>query len=86
MAKNAVVQVRVDKATKSKAQHILNALGMRLSEAISLYLRQIILHKGIPFDLKIPDKLTAETLAKSDKGDDLHEVSSVDELFAELDA
>jgi len=85
MGKKAVIQIRVDEATKSKTQDILDTLGMRLSEAVLLYLRQIILHKGIPFEVRIPNKLTAETLAKSEKGLDLHEVSSVDELFAELD-
>lgn len=81
MGKKAVIQIRVDEATKSKTQDILDTLGMRLSEAVLLYLRQIILHRGIPFEVRIPNKLTAETLAKSEKGLDLHEVSSVDELF-----
>ncbi len=33
-----------------------------MSEAISLYLAQITLHKGIPFEVKIPNALTARTL------------------------
>jgi transcriptional regulator with XRE-family HTH domain len=39
----------------------------------------------LPFELHIPNKLTARTMAKVDAGRDLHEVSDVDELFRELD-
>jgi len=42
--------------------------------------RPIVIHRGIPFELKIPNKLTAQTLAKSEQGVDVHEASSVDGL------
>ena len=48
--------------------------------------RPIVIHRGIPFELKIPNKLTAQTLAKSEQGLDVHEARSVDGLFEELDA
>jgi len=37
-----------------------------MSEAISMYLSQITLHRGIPFELKMPNKLTAKTLEESE--------------------
>jgi transcriptional regulator with XRE-family HTH domain len=40
---------------------------------------------ALPFELHIPNKLTARTMAKAEAGRDLHEVSDVDELFRELD-
>ena len=42
--------------------------------------------RGIPFDVKIPNELTAKTLTDSEKGIDLHRTSSVDDLFEELDS
>ena len=42
--------------------------------------------RGIPFDVKIPNELTAKTLTDSEKGIDLHRASSVDDLFEELDS
>ena len=51
-----------------------------------MYLSQITLHKGIPFELKIPNQVTAKTLKSTDNGRDLHRVDSVDELFRELDS
>jgi DNA-damage-inducible protein J len=56
-----------------------------MSEAISMYLSQITLQRGIPFEVKIPNEITAKTLRDSENGIDLHKVGSVDELFKELD-
>lgn len=86
MARTATIQARVEPETKSEAQKILGALNISLSEAISLYLKQIIFHKGIPFELKIPTEVTARTLEKAETGQDIDHVSGVKELFEELDA
>lgn len=85
MARTATIQARIDPEIKSRAQKIFNTLNISMSEAISIYLTQVALHKGIPFDIKIPNKLTADTLQKSEEGKELNEVSSVDELFQELE-
>jgi DNA-damage-inducible protein J len=52
-----------------------------MSEAISLYLSQIALHKGIPFEIKLSNELTTKILKDSENGVGLHQVDSVDELF-----
>jgi len=86
MGKTATIQARVDAKTKSRAVAVLKALGLNITEAVNIYLRQIVLTKSIPFEVKIPNELTAKTLAKSAKGEDLHEVSNIEELFEEIDA
>ncbi len=85
MAKTATIQTRVDPKIKQNAQRILDKLNISMSEAISMYLSQIMLHKGIPFEIKIPNEVTAKTLKDAESGYDLHKVDSVDELFLELD-
>ena len=85
MAKTATIQARIDPEVKNKAQGILNRLNITMSEAISLFLTQVTLNKGIPFDIRIPNELTAKTLNDSENGKELHRVSDVDELFQELD-
>ena len=86
MASSAMIHARVDAETKTQAQGVLNELGMTLSEAISLYLRQIVFRKGIPFEVKIPNELTMRTIEKSERGQELHEASSVQEMFKEMDS
>ena len=50
-----------------------------------MYLSQIVLHNGIPFEIKIPNEVTAKTLQDSEAGKNVHKVDSVDDLFKELD-
>ena len=85
MPRTATIQARIDPEVKKDAQAILNKLNISMSEAISLYLTQVALQKGIPFEIKIPNELTAETLKKSENDDEIHSVDSVDDLFQELD-
>jgi len=85
MSRTATIQARIDPNVKNEAQKIFKTLNISMSEAISIYLTQVTLHQGIPFEVKIPNALTAETLRKADAGEDLKTVHSVDELFEELD-
>ena len=80
------IQVRLDKKTKSQAQKVFKVLDITMSEAIKLFLRQVALQKGIPFEIKIPNALTDRVLRESEEGIDLHKVSNVDQLFEELEA
>jgi DNA-damage-inducible protein J len=84
MSKTATIQTRINPELKQKAQAIFNKLNLSMSEAISLYLTQVTLHRGIPFEIKIPNELTLKTLKNTEEGKNLKEVSSVDELFEEL--
>lgn len=86
MAKTATIQARVDPEIKKNAQKILSALNISMSEAISIYLKQVTLYKGIPFEIKIPNELTAKTLKKSEERKELHKVPDVDKLFQELNS
>jgi DNA-damage-inducible protein J len=85
MSKSAVIQTRIDPVLKNKAQIIFNKLNISMSEAISIFLTQVTLRRGIPFDITLPNELTSDTLKKSEGGKDLHKVSSVSQLFKELD-
>ena len=54
MAKTAYINVRVEEEVKLKAEEILNELGINTSTAIDMFLSQIILKDGLPFDVRIP--------------------------------
>jgi len=86
MRKTATIQTRVDPTVKRNAQIILSKLNISMSEAISMYLSQITLHRGIPFEIKIPNEITAKALVDSENGKNVHKVDSVNELFEELDS
>ena len=51
--KSASVNVRINENIKQHAESILEDLGLSRAVAIDLFYRQIILHKRLPFDLKL---------------------------------
>ena len=54
MAKTANVFARVEPELKEQAEHVLDQLGISMSDAVGMFLRQIVLHNGIPFEMKLP--------------------------------
>jgi DNA-damage-inducible protein J len=76
--------IRIDANTKTRATSILHSLGLNVSQAVILYLRQIIYNNGIPFELKIPNKKTVKTFQKTNVGKELHKVANIRELAKEL--
>lgn len=54
MAKSASLYARIDPTVKAEAETILASLGIPTSTAIDMYFRQIVLQKGLPFDVKLP--------------------------------
>ena len=54
MANTSAVYARIDKGLKNDAEGILAQLGISPSSAIQMLYKQIIIHKGMPFDLRLP--------------------------------
>ena len=53
MAKTSNIFARVEPEIKEKAELVLSELGIPMSNAINIFLRQIIIQNGIPFALKV---------------------------------
>jgi len=56
---NANINIRVDSDVKNKAQDVFSALGLDMTSAINIFLRQAIRKNGIPFEL-VADKPVAK--------------------------
>lgn len=56
----STIQVRTNERTKKTVQQILSNLGLDLSTAINMYLVQIIVKQGIPFDIVTENGFTVE--------------------------
>ncbi len=54
MAKTANLYARIEPEVKEQAEDILTALGIPVSSAINMFYKQIILQRGIPFEIKLP--------------------------------
>lgn len=50
--------VRVEPTLKYQTELILNELGLSFSTAITLFFKQIVINRGLPFDVKVPSDRT----------------------------
>ena len=83
------LNVRIDANLKKEAEQIFNELGLNMSTALTVFLRQTVRSNGIPFDMRL-DVPNAETLAAINDVNLRRNLSkpytSVKELMEDLDA
>lgn len=65
-------------------EEILSQLGLTASEAVQLLYRQIKIHRGLPFEVRIPNETTARTLESSKSGKGVKRFGMKKELYADL--
>jgi addiction module RelB/DinJ family antitoxin len=68
MARTSNVFARVEPEIKEQAERVLNQLGIPMSNAVSMFLRQVVIQRGIPFEMKLPVKkpLVSRELTKEE--------------------
>lgn len=54
MARTSNIYIRVEPDIKEQAEAVLEKLGIPMSNAVSIFLRQVIMQNGLPFEVKIP--------------------------------
>jgi len=66
LARTSNIFARVEPEVKEQAELVLEQLGIPMSNAIGLFLRQVVLQRGIPFELKLPQSkpLSVSTLTE----------------------
>lgn len=83
--KTAAVHTRIEPEIKAKAEQVLERLGLSPTEAIRMFYTQIALRNGLPFEVVIPNEVTAQALKDSRSGEGLCQYDSVDDLFKAWD-
>ena len=54
MAKTTNLSVRLEPGLKEQAESVLGQLGIPVSNAVNIFLKQVVMQRGIPFDVKLP--------------------------------
>ena len=88
MSKTDTLHIRVEPSVKQKAEQTLKELGLSITEAVNVFLNQVILNDGIPFEIKKPkiNKETIQAMEDTKNGKNLSKTfNNVDEMFEELD-
>ena len=77
--------LRLDIETKKAAFAIFDEVGIKPAQAVNLFLRQVVLQEGLPFEVKIPNAETLEAMREAEHGNDSHAYGSFAEIRNELD-
>ena len=63
--KTQMVHARIDPRLKNSAERIFTRIGISTTEAIRLFLKQVELHKGLPFPVAIPNEETVAAMMET---------------------
>ena len=85
----ATINIRIDENLKKDAEEVLNELGLGMTSAITIFLKQVVRTNSIPFAIEIPNK---ETLKAFQEVEDIKsgkkkakKYSSVEEIKNDLE-
>ena len=79
---NATVKAKIEPELKLQSERILKQVGMDMTSAIKVFLKQVVITGGIPFDVRLaPNRATLAAIADSYSGK-TETAESVDALFA----
>ena len=87
--KNVNVTLRVDEDLKKQADTLFSELGLNLTTAFNIFLRQSVREQQIPFQVtkNVPNAVTLAAMDASESGEDLYgPYDSVSDLMGALDA
>jgi len=79
--KTEMIRARVSPALKHDSEEILAQLGMTPSDAIRMFLNQVVVRKEFPVELKVPNEVTLKAMAEPLSEDSY---DSIDDLFDEV--
>ncbi len=60
--------LRIDEESLLEAKEILKSLGMNFTEAVNVFTSMIVQTRGLPFEVKIPNKETAKVIKEARQG------------------
>ena len=87
--KNVNVTIRVDEDLKKQADSLFSELGLNLTTAFNIFLRQSVREQQIPFQVSknVPNSVTLAAMETSERGEDLYgPFDSVSDLMETLNA
>ena len=85
MSKSAMVRARVEPDLKERAEAMLDQMGLSATTAITLFYRQIIQRRALPFDVRMPNATTQRAMRAARSGLAVVSADSMDDLLAKLD-
>jgi DNA-damage-inducible protein J len=68
MEVRTTTSIKLNPVVKENTKAIFNELGLTMSDAINIFLKQVELQGGLPFEVKAPNKETLKAMQEAKKG------------------
>ena len=82
MVKTANLYARIEPELKNEAETILSGLGVPVSNAINMFYRQIVIHRGLPFQVRLAPTSLVNAATFTDKQLDLEITKGFEDIAA----
>lgn len=85
MSKEAMIRARIEPALKNEVEDIFQELGLSITDAITLFYKQVQLNRGLPFEVRLPNKTILKTFEDTDADRNIVRSKNAQEMFEKLD-
>ncbi len=84
MSKTAMIRARTDSNLKEKVELIFDKLGLNATSAINIFYKQVLLSRGLPFEVRVPNTTTRKAMKEAQAGQTVKGLKSTEDLFRSL--
>jgi len=82
--KTEMIRARIEPELKAGAEDVFRLVGLTTTQAITIFFRQVVIHKGLPFPVRTANATTRRTASRTDAGEDLARYRNAAEMFEDL--
>jgi len=72
---DCVIRARIDAADKAKANMVFESMGLTMSDAIRIFIKQAVIQKKMPFSIKAPNAKTLRAIQDVKEGKNLRKTT-----------
>ena len=89
MARTSVLNLRIEPEVKAEAEELFSSLGLTVTDAVNVFLRQALMRGGFPFEVVRykPNAITQAAIAEAERlllDQNAKTFNSIEDLRAEL--
>lgn len=83
-AKTGYINARIEPKLKKRAEAVFDKIGLSTTDAVTMFLTQVVAQNGLPFSAKVPNKETIRAIEELERGGGTRHTGDVASLFETL--
>ena len=83
-AKTGYINARIEPKLKKRPEAVLDKIGLSTTDAVTMFLKQVVAQKGLPFPANMPNRETIKAIEELERGGGTRYTGDTASLFAAL--